>query len=154
MLESAQNGLDSYISQRDMYKSLGPISPGYNRFNNTPDGAARSSSTIYLFYDKKNKVIRRNIDRTDIFYPFHRVGNAKRLDLFEILLEKRGYVETETLAEKLRCRTTKAVGTMVRNFNIYARERLQLDEKTKLVEGLEGHGYKINPDIKVLYEEK
>jgi len=102
------------------------------------------SSDIFLSYDRKNKELIREAGKT-LVLKFS--GTGKRRDLFEIIFDADGFVDTETLMEKTGSPSFNAVSKLTQGINSRVISDLKL--KKKLIEGREGFGYRINPEITI-----
>ncbi len=104
------------------------------------------NSDIVIVYETSDVTLNRVIDGK--VYSYDISENGKRKKLLDLLLDKKGYIQTEDLRSLLDCPTNPAVAKIVQTFNDYARNTLKL-KKLKLVDSKKGSGYRINPKIHI-----
>ena len=106
-----------------------------------------TSAQIDLFYNPTTQQFTRPVHTIERSMRFDGGEDNKRRDLFEKLRKTRGYVETSELKRILNCRTNDAVYKIVQGLNNQAADKLGLT--MKLVEGLQGRGYRVNSQIAI-----
>lgn len=104
------------------------------------------SGDFVIIYDISDISLNRIVDGK--VYSYDISENGKRKKIFDILLSRKGYVQTEELKNLLQCPSNPAVAKIVQTFNDYARNTLKL-KKIKLVDSKKGSGYRINPKIHI-----
>lgn len=104
------------------------------------------NSDVVIVYDTSDISLNRIIDGK--VYSYDISENGKRKKLLDLLLDKKGYIQTEDLRSLLECPTSPAVAKIVQTFNDYACNTLKL-KKLKLVDSKKGSGYRINPKIHI-----
>jgi hypothetical protein len=104
------------------------------------------NSDVVIVYETSDVTLNRIIDGK--VYSYDISENGKRKKLLDLLLNKKGYIQTEDLRSLLDCPTNPAVAKIVQTFNDYARNTLKL-KKLKLVDSKKGSGYRINPKIHI-----
>ncbi len=104
------------------------------------------NSDVVILYDTSDVTLNRVIDGK--VYSYDITESAKRKKLFDLLLERKGYVQTEELKNLLDCPTTQAVAKIKQTFNDYASNTLKL-KKIELIDSKKGSGYRINPKIHI-----
>lgn len=108
--------------------------------------AQTQNSDVVIVYDTSDISLNRIIDGK--VYSYDISENGKRKKLLDLLLNKKGYIQTEDLRSLLGCPTNPAVAKIVQTFNDYACNTLKL-KKIKLIDGKKGSGYRINPKIHI-----
>lgn len=104
------------------------------------------NSDVVIVYETSDVTLNRVIDGK--VYSYDISENGKRKKLLDLLLDKKGYIQTEDLRSLLDCPTNTAVAKIVQTFNDYACNTLKL-KKLKLVDSKKGSGYRINPKIHI-----
>lgn len=103
-------------------------------------------SDIVVIYDTSDISLNRIIDGK--VYSYDITESAKRKKLIDLLIDKKGYMQTEDLRTLLDCPTSQAVAKIVQTLNDYACNMLKL-KKIKLIDSKKGSGYRINPKIHI-----
>jgi hypothetical protein len=104
------------------------------------------NSDVVIVYETSDVTLNRIIDGK--VYSYDISENGKRKKLLDLLLNKKGYIQTEDLRSLLDCPTNQAVAKIVQTFNDYACNTLKL-KKLKLIDSKKGSGYRINPKIHI-----
>lgn len=99
-----------------------------------------------VVYDTNDVSLNRVIDGK--VYSYDLSENGKRKRMLDLLLDKKGYVQTEELKNLLECPTTQAVAKIKQTFNDYASNTLKLN-KIEIINSKKGSGYRINPKIHI-----
>jgi hypothetical protein len=108
--------------------------------------AQAQNSDVVIVYDTSDISLNRIIDGKVYSYDISESGKRKKL--LDLLLNKKGYIQTEDLRSLLECPTNPAVAKIVQTFNDYACNTLKL-KNLKLIDGKKGSGYRINPKIHI-----
>lgn len=106
--------------------------------------ALQSEGTDCLIYDLSEGCLTRVLGGRNFSYDLNEDGKRKKM--FEILHREKNYIKTKELKEMLKCPSTQAVAKIAQTFNSYATNTLRL-KNVKIIEGKNGSGYRINPDI-------
>jgi hypothetical protein len=136
---------DMFTSRSITYKEMDHLLAKHSR--------STSSSTPHeLLYNKTDKSLKRYIVGKSFVYKF---GRGKRFDLVTALISLGygQYGQTKTLAKVIGSPSVNAVQKMVGEINAKTRQKLELKAGTSLIEGREGHGYRISQDF-ILHEDK
>lgn len=104
------------------------------------------NTDVVIVYDTNDISLNRIIDGK--VYSYDISENGKRKKLLDLLLNKKGYIQTEDLRTFLDCPTSQAVAKIVQTLNDYACNTLKL-KKIKLIDSKKGSGYRINPKIHI-----
>jgi hypothetical protein len=105
-----------------------------------------SQDSNVIIYDRDNGSLDRHLG--DKLFSYDLTENGKRKKLLDLLLNKKGYIQTEDLKSLLGCPSNPAVAKIVQTFNDYACNTLKL-KNLKLIDGKKGSGYRINPKIHI-----
>lgn len=103
---------------------------------------ANQTPVIELVLSLDGRVTRK-IGETSLSHDFE--GDSMKVDLLKLLATESGFVPSTVICRRIDCKNTKALSTMKKTINDVLQAKLQLPNKTDLIEGKRGPGYRIDP---------
>ncbi len=112
-------------------------------------GVSKEKPEILITCNRSDNRLIRILDGKELTYDLNEVAKRKRI--LDILHDRGKYIKTAELKKLLDCPSTGAVSKLVHTFNVHVQRKLHL-KKVELIQGKNGSGYRINPEVHVVYE--